>query len=475
MASQNPKDFEIFDILQKVPATHKESVKNYISTIPTEFDEKHEIEKAESFLEWSRQLKYLKSVSATVPDFILPKDCSGELIDVKVFSKGPDDAIYDAYSKVRAKVARGNCFLQITRGKHRGARCILYALKKFTGGLGDDDDRDRGDNHTWKRYFSQPLENAETIVATRKANGEAAHLSCINIGGQNLLCGGSKNVHIIFRNRDDIRHYRGDRYKIANEICHSVMDCLDSMDSEQKEMLFGFLVKTRFTAVFEILVSTHQHVENLSHLERPVLQFITWTSTDLEPKHDQMCTVPPHIGIEIARALGLTTVDYEVIPASKVNDRMIQIRKGYQYEGEVLYFLDEKNVVFGLLKKKTVWYILCRAIREKTRNASKDLIKNRSTFSETRVIKQIEKRMDAIQSWLGLSDEVLTQWKNLGIGFVRWVLKRVEDGNKSVEDIADLFPVTWKEYLDEEGTTDKISVECNEPDEEDSITASAYS
>lgn len=35
----------------------------------------------------------------------------------------------------------------------------------------------------------------------------------------------------------------------------------------------------------------------------------------------------------------------------------LQIRRGYQYEGEVLYFLDNDGGVMGLLKKKTVWYV----------------------------------------------------------------------------------------------------------------------
>ena len=34
---------------------------------------------------------------------------------------------------------------------------------------------------------------------------------------------------------------------------------------------------------------------------------------------------------------------------------IFQIRQGYQYEGEVLYFLDESGSVMGLLKKKTIW------------------------------------------------------------------------------------------------------------------------
>ena len=48
------------------------------------------------------------------------------------------------------QVARGNCFLSINGGN---VRCVLQAMKKFTGGLGDDDAREKGDNSIWKRYF----------------------------------------------------------------------------------------------------------------------------------------------------------------------------------------------------------------------------------------------------------------------------------------------------------------------------------
>ena len=53
----------------------------------------------------------------------------------------------------------------------------------------------------------------------------------------------------------------------------------------------------------------------------------------------------------------------------QLDERMKQIRQGYGYEGEVLYFLDCDDSVIGLLKKKTIWYILCRATREKLRTA----------------------------------------------------------------------------------------------------------
>ena len=69
--------------------------------------------------------------------------------------RGPDDAIYDKNQDIREKVARGNCILEILNGPDQGTSCLVYALKKFTGGLGDDDDREGGDDHAWKRYFAK--------------------------------------------------------------------------------------------------------------------------------------------------------------------------------------------------------------------------------------------------------------------------------------------------------------------------------
>ena len=56
---------------------------------------------------------------------------------------------------------------------------------------------------------------------------------------------------------------------------------------------------------------------------------------------------------------GLHTVDYDVIDYKADNglleDRLLSIRQGYGYEGEVLYFVDGNENVIGLLKKKTSW------------------------------------------------------------------------------------------------------------------------
>lgn len=57
-----------------------------------------------SWLQWAQSHKHLKVVSPAVPVGILPSGYSGVLHDVKVFSRGPDDEIYDENEELRQKV-----------------------------------------------------------------------------------------------------------------------------------------------------------------------------------------------------------------------------------------------------------------------------------------------------------------------------------------------------------------------------------
>ena len=52
---------------------------------------------------------------------------------------------------------------------------FIFALRKFTGGMGDEDEDQPEDSKTWMKYFLKPVEKASRVVCTTKANGEAAH------------------------------------------------------------------------------------------------------------------------------------------------------------------------------------------------------------------------------------------------------------------------------------------------------------
>ncbi|XP_045192925.2 uncharacterized protein LOC123549145 isoform X1 [Mercenaria mercenaria] len=462
-ASKSDLETNVFDdILTKLESNeYYEQIKTHLYSISNATENVKDIDLAERFLSWAKSDSNLKVVSVDVPSRILPNDYEGKLHDVKVFVKfGPDDSVYDNNKDIRERIARGNSFLELTNKVAR-TFCVLQAMKKFTGGLGDDDDRESGDDLIWQKYFTKPLEETDIVIATNKANGEAAHLSCIEIDGQFILCGGSKNVHLLFRNKSDIDRYVEPRYRIATEVCHTVMEALDEMTEEDRHRLMNFLVTSHYTAVFEILSPHHQHVVNLSHLKRPALKFISWTKCELEAseKLHHLNIVPPHVGIEIAKCLGLDPVTYEKVQVTELDLFMKQIRKGFDSEGKVLYFLDSDGQVIGLLKKKTTWYIMCRAVREKVKTAVNQSIKNPQKYSKGRSLNQIEKRIGEIQKWLHLDNATVTSWKELGTNCLKWVLHEVDDGKLSPEEVRDMFPVYWDRFLQETGATDRIIVE----------------
>lgn len=93
----------------------------------------------------------------------------------------------------------------------------------------------------------------------------------------------------------------------------------------------------------------------------------------------------------------------------------LQIRREAGYEGKVLYFLDSDENVIGLIKKKTAWYIILRAIREKACYFTSKKVR----LSKSEMDEKVIRRISELQGWLGFSDvyrrkwEVKMHWYNL--------------------------------------------------------------
>jgi hypothetical protein len=267
----------------------------------------------------------------------------------------------------------------------------------------------------------------------KKLNGEAAHLGACRIGDIYYRCAGSKNVHLLFRTYDDLRKYdlESPRYRFASEICYY---CISFADK-----LIKHIADNEVTAVFELLSAEHQHIEDFSHMTRNVLKFITWTSCKLD--NDTICRVSPDVGIEIAKKdFDLDVVEYRVIPIDSVAEKVVELRKTHGIEGAVLYYIDSNGNTIGMLKKKTVWYIVVRAIREKTRNIIKYNTTRESFENKT------SHRLREIQKWLDLSEESTNRWISLAVEFYCWVMSNGAFG--------DNFPCVWNEFLRKTGQTD---------------------
>lgn len=237
---------------------------------------------------WVSNNNLLKLNDYKVPENILSNSV---LYDIKVQSKGPDDAVFNNNSDIRARIARGNTVLERTINGQKQYELILFALRKFSGGLGDEDDIDCNKNN-WSKYFLKDIDQTKYVISLQKANGEAAHMSCRFIDGQYFICAGSKNVHILFRSQEEICKYAEEKFTYARLIGEAICKHLHSMDEEKEKLLLAFLSWTKLTAIFEILIPNSQHVEDLSYLNEPLLKFITFTENKLYDKPQSLCCMP---------------------------------------------------------------------------------------------------------------------------------------------------------------------------------------
>ena len=121
----------------------------------------------------------------------------------------------------------------------------------------------------------------------------------------------------------------------------------------------NFLALTRYTAVFEILNYNHQHIVNLEYLKekpnRSELKFITFSHVpeDFDSPVINLCALPPDNAIEIARALHLSTTDYDIIENRPeiLNEYLISIKYRYECEGKSSVKFILMNIVFFNFRK----------------------------------------------------------------------------------------------------------------------------
>lgn len=413
-----------------------------------------------SWLEWARGNENVKIVSTLVPRGILPLDVVGRIHDVKVFGKKKqnDDHLYNEYPELRRRVSRGHCLLELEYDDgRRRVICVIRALKKFTS----NDERDT----CWEEYFTKPIDQTVDIVCTSKTNGEAAHLSPFLIDDQIYLCAGSKNVHMIFKNKEHLDMYGDEpRYRIAMEICRKV---LDDFDIGWKRNMYLFMLENRCTAVMELLSVDHQHIVKV---EKSALKFIAWTTNDNtfdtnkqeenDPSDDasekgtdvsddvksddvnnkSLISIRADRGIKMAKKYGFDTIDYKVIKYSQLESHIEKIKQTTNIEGEVMYFVDDQDNTIGLLKKKSVWYVIIRAIREKLRYCIK------KELDVEKLSKKFHDKLVDTQTWLKF--DAIDEWYVTGSSFFKWIKQQqTERGVDVVEkQFESHFPSLFEEF-----------------------------
>ncbi|KAL3320129.1 hypothetical protein Ciccas_001196 [Cichlidogyrus casuarinus] len=203
----------------------------------------------------------------------------------------------------------------------------------------------------------------------------------------------------------------------------------------------------------------HQHVEELSSAVPNCIKFLTWSSHELEGLGTPL--LPPDEGLKVAENLGWPAITSHLVINSLIEAKtlMEKIRTWYGVEGCVVYFLDSHNKTIGLLKHKTLWYILLRAIRQKARSAVQNRISRPDRFSISNRVAQVEKRIKELSSWLPMDEECVIEWIKISTLFMRYVSCEKE---KEIEnnDMQNLFPVIWSRFLADKGISDKGTILC---------------
>jgi len=472
------KELTQAELVEDLKKILPDNMAKHLENILVDENSKLSEENTSEWLKWCQKSQKVKITSSDVPHGVLPQGVAVKLHDVKVSGgyggHGPDDKIYNNDAEIRDKVARGNTVMEIHNSStgQTGHDMVVFALKKFTGGMGDEDEDQPENDLVWQRYFLKPLEEVTKVVCMIKENGEAAHVSVRLIEGKFFFFAGSKNVHLIFQNQHDIDLYKDSRYMVAKTIAEAWLREINRMNKDKLTILLNFLHLSRLTAIFEILCPEYQHVVDLSYLHNPKLKFLTLTTQYTLQGNTGLCALPPHACIDFARSVGLDTANYEVVAAKDAETRMVEIRAGYGYEGEVMYFLDKDDTTVGLLKKKTAWYVLCRAIREKVSNAFSAFKKNPGGWtrqlSNSHLVR-IDNRIDQIRKWLELSESEANRWKKLGKDFQNWLISNIQSDMKNMDKYAvrGKFPQLWNSFLTGASISDKIDNVEEERVEED--------
>lgn len=120
---------------------------------------------------------------------------------------------------------------------------------------------------------------------------------------------------------------------------------------------------------------------------------------------------------------------------------LCQVRQKYHIEGCVLYYVHGQAFnTIGLCKLKTTWYVVLRALREKTVWGMVKMDKDPS-FVIGDLKKSFTKRLTEIQNWLKFTTACFNKWlvsgqelvlivRNKFLGIILVTITRIESFNK---------------------------------------------
>jgi len=241
--------------------------------------------------------------------------------------------------------------------------------------------------------------------------------------------GQKKNRKIAVRNRHDVDTYRNDpSYKYSVEMADLFIDKLQNLGKDKETQLQTFIEKTGLTLNFEFESTQYQHVVPLVQNK---LVLIGCSGFHLGGK-----AVHPVLPFAFSQYFDFTCVfkkdDFKEYDKSELDTVCERVKSKWQTEGYVLVLLNKFDRVIDLVKVKSTWYVLLRAIREKTKQ--KELS-----------VDNMKERLTKLKKTMGLNPQFTDKFISIAKIYFNWI--RADKSQTRKQQAMSSFPKSWMNFL----------------------------
>jgi hypothetical protein len=258
-----------------------------------------------------------------------------------------DDSIYTVSEFLRTYMPRG-----LAVYNDEIDFFVIRGFRKFTGIDSTDEDEDSGATYTRESfmYNGSTMGNCSYFVSTEKSNGENGKWAIRRCkDGSYIIFAGSKNAMRYWKLGETIE-FDLSKYIPSEEICKWVYNYCQTMSDE----FLNIIVENEFTLMFEI---NHPDSEHVFPIDEMRMDFVSILDSNGLP-------------IDCKTAFGffsqfkLPHVSYSIHSQDQLNEIIQITRNRTDTEGIVIYLYNAENECIGLIKVKTDYYVVARAIRE---------------------------------------------------------------------------------------------------------------
>lgn len=257
-----------------------------------------------------------------------------------------DDAIYTASIFLRKYMSRGFSVYE-----DKNDFFVFRGFLKFTGlQSSDEDEQSSATNHTESfLYEGKRLTDCTHFICTEKSNGENGKWAIRRCNdGSFIIAAGSKNAMKVWK-RGETPTFTSDTYLPVVEICNWVSKyCSTATDD-----FFENVATNQWTIMFEINHPDSEHIFRINEMRMDFVSILDEKGIPID------CTT----AFNFFSKNNLTHVPYSQHSPSELDSVIDVTRKRIDTEGSVIYLYEEDKCI-GLIKLKSDFYVVARAIRE---------------------------------------------------------------------------------------------------------------